>query len=311
MPNYFMQTSQTIASLDLGSNSFHLLIADIEHNSFRPVYSNGWRTQLGLSLDSERLTAAAIERGLKCLKELRLILDKYHVTTVMAVGTAALRNAKNSEDFICPAEVILGSSIKIISGIDEAQLIYSGVTHLMPVDDRLVIDIGGASTELIQRQQGRPPQPYSLAIGCLSHCQEFYRQPDIDVGKFDRSIVAARTKIKRVKPLFTTRQQAVVGCSGVIDAVQNVLANNHWGTIITFDGLKQARQHATANFQHIDDVNYKGLKEDRRHLYLSGLAIIIALFEELEIASIEHVSAALKEGIIARFIEQQSAGRSE
>jgi exopolyphosphatase/guanosine-5'-triphosphate,3'-diphosphate pyrophosphatase len=302
-----MSISQTIASLDLGSNSFHLLVATIEQGSFRPIYSDGCRTQLGLSQELGVLSDSSIQRGLSCLTEFRKILDQHRVTTVLAVGTAALRNAKNAQDFILPAQTIIGCKINVISGTEEAGLIFSGVSHLMPVHDSLIIDIGGASTELVQRCSDQATKSYSLDLGCLSHLQTFYSQPQIDGDKFERSILSARAKIQQAKAFFNTRHQAVLGCSGVIDAVQSVLAENHWGEIITADGLEQARQHAIASFKHINEVRYSGLRDDRRNLYLSGLAIIIALFKELEVASIEHVSAALKEGMVAQYIEQHAS----
>ena len=160
-----------LAAIDLGSNSFHLLIARIEHGAMRPVEALAEKVQLGAGLEDDRLSQEAIDRGLDCVSRFAQLLGSVTPERVRAVGTNALRMARNRRDFTQPASRILGTRVDVIYGREEARLVYLGVAHTLADDvaSRLVIDIGGGSTELIIGQRFEPQRLESLQMGCVSY----------------------------------------------------------------------------------------------------------------------------------------------
>ena len=159
-----------LAAIDLGSNSFHLIIAKSEFGELRPVQALAEKVQLGETSSTAVLTQGAIERGLACLERFKQLIDSTAPAKLRIVGTNALRRAKNRQDFIEPAEQILGAPIEVIYGREEARLIYLGVAHTLSDDEdtRVVVDIGGGSTEFILGQRFEPLRLESLQIGCVS-----------------------------------------------------------------------------------------------------------------------------------------------
>ena len=170
-----------LAAIDLGSNSFHLIIAKIEHGEMRPVEALAEKVQLGAGLEDERLSQEAIDRGLECLSRFAELLKSVEPERVRAVGTNALRIARNRHAFTLPARRILGTRVDVIYGREEARLVYLGVAHTLADDvtSRLVIDIGGGSTELIVGQRFEPQRLESLQMGCVSYASTCFKNGKI------------------------------------------------------------------------------------------------------------------------------------
>ena len=165
-----------LAAIDLGSNSFHLIIAKSDFGELRPVQALAEKVQLGETSSTAMLTPGAIERGLACLERFKQLIDSTAPAKLRIVGTNALRRAKNRQDFIEPAEQILGAPIDVIYGREEARLIYLGVAHTLSDDEdtRLVVDIGGGSTEFILGERFEPLRLESLQMGCVSYGEAFF-----------------------------------------------------------------------------------------------------------------------------------------
>ena len=160
-----------LAAIDLGSNSFHLIVARVEHGEMRPVEALAEKVQLGAGLADNRLSPDAIERGLDCLARFAQMLGSVDAERIRVVGTNALRVADNRRDFTRPAQQILGAPVDVVYGREEARLVYLGVAHTLADDaqSRLVVDIGGGSTELIIGQRFEPQHLESLQMGCVSY----------------------------------------------------------------------------------------------------------------------------------------------
>ncbi|ROS01963.1 Ppx/GppA phosphatase family protein [Sinobacterium caligoides] len=295
---------QTIAALDLGSNSFHLLIATVDDGVVTPAYQCGKRTQLGLGMVNRKIHPDAITRGLTCIHEYMSIIQQYRTDIILTAATSALRIADNSDHFCHEAAKILQCDVDIISGKREAELIYQGVRSTTQASgQQMVVDIGGGSTEFILGYNHKIQQAHSLNVGCLSHFQAFYPTSELNRSIFEASVTSARQQIKTIAHHYQSAiEHNSLGCSGVIEAVAGVLKYQHWGRNITLPGLYQARESLLREFNNVNDVRYPGLNSDRRALYVAGLAITIAIFEELKLSTITHTQSALKEGLISAYL---------
>ena len=175
-----------LGAIDLGSNSFHLIIARVEHGEIRPIHTLGERVQLGAGFERGRLAEDAMARGLDCLTRFAQLLESVEITGIRIVGTHALRQAKNRREFTDAAEAVLGAPIDVVYGREEARLIYLGVAHTLADDEssRLVVDIGGGSTEFIVGQRCEPQRLVSLQLGCVSYAQQFFPEGGITAKNF-------------------------------------------------------------------------------------------------------------------------------
>jgi exopolyphosphatase/guanosine-5'-triphosphate,3'-diphosphate pyrophosphatase len=162
--------------VDLGSNSFHLIIARIEHGEMRPTQVLSEKVQLGAGLNKDRLSEAAIRRGLDCLARFSQLLQSVEPQRLRVVGTQALRRARNRREFTEPARRILGAPVEVIYGREEARLVYLGVAHTLADDaqSRLVVDIGGGSTEFIIGERFEPRRLESLQMGCVTYSSAYF-----------------------------------------------------------------------------------------------------------------------------------------
>ena len=194
MANEPTEAETLLGAIDLGSNSFHLIIAKSDFGELRPVQTLAEKVQLGETSGKGTLTKAAISRGLACLERFKQLIDSTAPTKIRVVGTNALRRAKNRMDFIEPAEQILGAPIDVIYGREEARLIYLGVAHTLSDDEdtRLVVDIGGGSTEFILGQRFEPIRLESLQMGCVSYGEAFFPDGEITRERFDAAYHRAR-----------------------------------------------------------------------------------------------------------------------
>ncbi|WP_346837569.1 Ppx/GppA phosphatase family protein [Microbulbifer sp. SAOS-129_SWC] len=294
-----MQDAEHYAALDLGSNSFHLLLAEFRAQRMVRLHTDRSMVRLAEGLDEERNLAPEVaERALAALRRFRPVLAELPTDHIRVVGTNTLRAAANADGFLEAAEQILGAPIEIISGIEEARLIYSGVMAAADGPPRLrcVIDIGGGSTELVRGREV-PQQLQSLYMGCVSYSQRFFADGVISrnqVNHFERARRTARAELQGLQHLAENAE--VVGASGTIKAVSRVLNGGEIGEIRRADIDRLAARVAAAD--HIADLSLPDLDEERRPVFAAGLAILHAIFCELDIHSLNVSPYAIREGIV-------------
>jgi exopolyphosphatase/guanosine-5'-triphosphate,3'-diphosphate pyrophosphatase len=292
----------TLAAVDLGSNSFHLAIGRVVDDQIYPLDSIKEAVRIGLGLTADkRLDAATQERALATLKRFGERLSGMPRESVRVVGTNALRVAKNARDFIDAAEAALGFPIEIISGREEARLIYAGVVHSMPLSDRnrLVIDIGGGSTEFIIGVKLKPKVMESLYMGCVSYTQRFFADGRIDRKSWKAAELAAREQVQTIVARFQkTGWKEAVASSGTARALSEAMvASGVASRGITADGLAWLRDQALAAGD-LSRLSLPGLKEERLPVFMGGLAIMHGIFAELEIGKMALADGALRQGVL-------------
>lgn len=309
-----------VAAVDLGSNSFRMLVAQVVRTpsgtQLRPIDTLRESVRLAAGLtDNKLLGNEAYQRGITTISRFGERIRGFHPSKVRAVATNTLRVAKNASNFVRDAEEALGFPIEIIAGVEEARLIYIGAAHEVPAvqGNRLVVDIGGGSTELIIGKGYEPKQMESLYIGCVSHSLRFFPKGNIDPHAFKEAELAARREIQVISGAYLkSGWRQVIGSSGTARALAELIAENNFngqldsltmgrvnGTsgLITRDGLKAMKKHIL-KYENISQVELNGLKDDRRSVWPGGLAIMIAVFEELGIESMEVTDAALRIGVL-------------
>ena len=209
-----------IAAIDLGSNSFHMVLAKADHGEIRILERLGEKVQLAAGLDEERqLSEEAMQRGLDCLRRFGQLIQGLPQGAVRIVGTNALREARNRAEFIRRANELLGHQVEVISGREEARLIYLGVSHSIAdtPGKRLVVDIGGGSTEFIVGQRFEPLLRESLQMGCVSYTQRYFRDGKITPARYAQAYTAARLELMSIEQgLQRLGWQESVGASGTI-----------------------------------------------------------------------------------------------
>ena len=291
--------AERYAALDLGSNSFHLLLAEFRDLRMVRLHTDRAMVRLAEGLDDEgNLDPAVAERALVALRRFRPVLTELPVDHVRCVGTNTLRAASNADGFLEQAEAILGVPIEIISGIEEARLIYSGVMAAAngPPRERCVIDIGGGSTELVRGVEN-PLQLQSLFMGCVSFSKRYFADGMIrtkEHNNFERARRAAQAELQELRHLAEGAE--VVGASGTIKSVARILNSGELGPIERDAIDRLAKQVASA--EHIDDIDLAGLEEQRRPVFAAGLAILHGIFCELDIHAMEISPYAIREGIV-------------
>ncbi|MHB1215762.1 MAG: exopolyphosphatase [Thiobacillus sp.] len=297
-----MNTYDTLAAVDLGSNSFRLEVARVAGDQLYPLDSLKETVRLAGGLtDSKQLDEATQTRALACLHRFGERLRGLPPEAIRCVGTSTLRIARNADEFIHQAEAALGHPIEIVAGREEARLIYLGVAHSLQAstDRRLVVDIGGGSTELIIGQGLKPHERESLHMGCVNFSQRFFADGVIDKAALKAADVAARVEVEIISEAFSKAGwQQAIGSSGTARALREILEQNGWSAHgITADGLAQLRsQFIKAG--HVDALELPGLSRDRRPVIAGGFAIMAGLFAELGIEQMDVAETAMREGIL-------------
>lgn len=290
-----------LAAIDLGSNSFHLIVARVEHDEVRPVETLAEKVQLGAGLKNGVLDKAAIRRGIDCLSRFKQVLDSVSPYRTRIVGTNALRQARNRRDFTNAAEALLGVPIDVIYGREEARLVYLGVAHTLADDEqsRLVVDIGGGSTEFIVGQRFEPQKLESLQMGCVSYTRQFFKRGGITTKRYRKAYDAARLEVSHIRHRFSSSQwEDCVGSSGTLQAIEGIIQHFGWSEGgITRSGLANLEK-ALLEFDHIDKIQVEGLSDTRRNVILAGVAITAGIFDELGIKLMRPSRGALREGVI-------------
>ena len=294
-----------VAALDIGSNSFHLVVARIVAGSVQILHRVKQKVRLAEGLDSNNvLSEEAMERGLAMLRVIADSLKGFEPDSVKIVATYTLRKAVNANVFIKRAIEILPYPIEVISGPEEARLIYSGVAHTNHDNGkRLVVDIGGGSTEFIIGEGLTPKLCRSLQMGCVSFTQRFFANGELKAKQFERAITAAEQEMEPIEERYRRMGwQRCIGTSGTIKTLCNLVVNQGQKeptdeAEVTLKALKQImKQFIEAG--HIDNLTDPAISDDRRAVIPAGLCVLIGLFKALKIESLHYSPAALREGVL-------------
>jgi exopolyphosphatase/guanosine-5'-triphosphate,3'-diphosphate pyrophosphatase len=291
-----------LAAIDLGSNSFHMVVARVVKNEVRRVSRLSEKVHLGASLDSRhRLTEDGQQRALACLERFAQQIDGIDVARVRVVGTNTLRVAKNGQEFRQKAEKVLSYPIEVISGREEARLIYLGVSHSLADDgeQRLVIDIGGGSTEFILGRRFESQELESLHMGCVSYGLRHFPEGRVSELGFDAAVLSARRQVQLIQDsLKKNGWQHVVGASGTVKAIEQVALANGWSEHgVNYQALKMLREKIVS-VSHYSELSLPGLKESRMPVFAPGVAILMAIFKQLNLKSMTVSDGALREGVL-------------
>jgi exopolyphosphatase/guanosine-5'-triphosphate,3'-diphosphate pyrophosphatase len=297
-----MARHETLAAVDLGSNSFHLLVGRIVDGQIYPLDSLRESVQLGAGLTADkRLDRAVQARALEALARFRERLRGLPRDAVRAVGTNALRIAKNAASFLREARETLGFPIEVIAGREEARLIYLGVAHALPPAEnrRLVVDIGGGSTELIVGSGLKPKLMESLYMGCVSSSLRHFPEGRIDKKSLKAAVLEARQELAAVsRSYLRSGWQEAVGSSGTARSIEGILVENGFAANgITREGLDQLRE-LLIDAGRAEPDRIPGLKTARADVLPGGFAIMYAIFDELDIAQMTVSEAALRHGVL-------------
>ncbi|WP_107852771.1 guanosine-5'-triphosphate,3'-diphosphate diphosphatase [Oceanimonas marisflavi] len=295
-----MKNPSLYAAIDLGSNSFHMLVVQKVEGACRTLAKVKRKVRLAAGLqDDGSLDLAAMERGWDCLRLFAEQLQDVPADQVRIVGTATLRLATNITTFLERAEAILGHPVRVISGEEEAATIYQGVAWTSSgTGRRLVIDIGGASTELVIGEGTSAGLLNSLHMGCVTWLKRYFPEGSLCEANFDRAIAAAQHELSAVAASYLKLGwQHCIGASGTVQAIQEIMIAQGENEQITLDKLLQLKTRAVA-CGHVDQLQLPGLTPERTPVFASGLAILIALFDTLGIEHMVLAGGALREGLV-------------
>ncbi len=291
-----------VAAVDLGSNSFHMMVARESGGQLQVIDRLRDAVRLGAGLDARnRLMPEAQVRALDCLSRFGQRLHGIPPQRVRVVGTNTLRRMQEGAGFIAAAERALGHEIEIISGVEEARLVYNGVTHGMGAAQprRLVVDIGGGSTELIVGRLGEPKLMESTALGCVTHTQRFFADGEVTRARMREARLAARVELEFVERRYRAAGWDVaVGASGTVRGAWRVMMGQGWtDELITREALDKTLDLAV-RAGRVDRFDFPGLREDRRPVFAGGLAVLAGVFDSLALKKMETSECALREGVI-------------
>jgi exopolyphosphatase/guanosine-5'-triphosphate,3'-diphosphate pyrophosphatase len=300
--NKQMQDGTRLAAVDLGSNSFRLEIGRIEHGQFYRTEYLKETVRQGTGLNEDRnLTVEAMQRGWDCLARFGERLAGFNINEVRAVATQTLREARNRDEFLARAHELLGFPIDVISGREEARLIYQGVAHALPQgqERRLVVDIGGRSTELILGQGYEPQQMESYRVGSIAWSTRYFADNQFTRHAFQMAEIAAKAVLDEALNSYRRDGWDVAyGSAGTVGAVGDVLAVAGWSSgAVTRDGLDWLLDKLLSA-QHADRLRLPGMKDERRAVIGGGLSILRAIFDLLQIDQMQQASGGLRHGLL-------------
>jgi exopolyphosphatase/guanosine-5'-triphosphate,3'-diphosphate pyrophosphatase len=297
-----MARHDTLAAVDLGSNSFHLQIGRVVDGQIYPLDAVREVVRLGAGLTAEkRIDRASQAAALEALAKFAERLRGFPRPAVRAVGTNALRVAKNAPAFLREARAVLGFPIEVISGREEARLIYLGVAHALPrgSHQRLVVDVGGGSTELIVGTGFEPRLTESLYMGCVSYSLKYFPGGRIDKARMKAAELAARQELAHiVRPYREAGWAEAVGSSGTARSMENILRENSFAADgLTQEGLERLKA-LLLKVEKADPERIAGLRPNRAPVLPGGLAIMGAVFDALGIESMRVSEGALRHGVL-------------
>lgn len=290
------------AAVDLGSNSFRMHVGRFDGDAMRIIKSAREPIRLGAGLDAEgNLTPAAIQSALTALTRFRMILSQYTLNGVRVVATNTMRIAKNAAQFLPQLEAAIGYPIEIISGEEEGRLIYMGVAKVLanPAENRLVIDIGGGSTEVILGRGQEILKVGSFSVGTVKQSQAFFPEGRMSKTSFDAAILSARSHFEDAAPPYQSSPWShVYGSSGSVRTIAEVLTRNKIGdgslSLANLNDLKAL----CIQVGQISQLELAGIKPERTAMVVGGLAILIGVMQELNIEQIQTIEAGLRMGVI-------------
>ncbi|MEZ9005345.1 guanosine-5'-triphosphate,3'-diphosphate diphosphatase [Vibrio splendidus] len=303
--------SQTVspplyAAIDLGSNSFHMLVVRHIDGSVQTMAKIKRKVRLAAGLDENNaLSTEAMQRGWDCLSLFAERLQDIPKENIRIVGTATLRTAINVDIFLAKANQILGYNINVISGEEEAATIYKGVAHTSGGSGRrLVVDIGGASTEMIIGEGFSAKALTSLKMGCVTWLERHFKDRQLTATNFNNAIEAAKSTLAPILDSYTDIGWDVcVGASGTVQALQEIMLAQGMDEVITHAKLKRLQKQAMIT-ERLEELEIEGLTLERALVFPSGLSILIAIFELLEIDSMTLAGGALREGLAYEMVDE-------
>ncbi|WP_290570557.1 exopolyphosphatase [Idiomarina sp.] len=300
-------SQQQFAALDLGSNSFHLIIVRLVEGQLQPIFKFKQPVQLAQGLNGRYLSDAASARGLDVLKQCAVRLEGFTTDSVKVVATHTLRRAKNRKQFLAAAAKVLPFPIEVISGREEARLIYRGVSETIADSvGELVIDIGGGSSEFAFGKNKQASVLSSRSVGSLACTTQFFNDGKISAKRFDKAVVYVRQQIEPVaNALAGKRVQAVYGTSGTVKVIYQWVSKtiNSSASGLTMADLLACRDQLIAA-KHVDNLQTEVISDDRRVSIVGGLAVLIGIFEELELERLQPHDAALREGVLYELAQE-------
>ena len=289
------------AAVDLGSNSFRLAVGRHDGDEIRVVKSAREPIRLAAGLDDAgNLTDAAMQAALSCLRNFRAVLAGYELEAVRVVATSTMRLARNAATFLPAAEQAIGHPIEIISGEEEGRLIYMGVSNALnlPGERRLVIDIGGGSTELILGRGSDIERVESFSIGSVKQSLSFFVGGRVDAASFEAAVLSARSHFEDAAPPYHPEYwKKAYGSSGTIRAIADIIDKNKLGNGVTAASLEALKKRFIAA-GHVGKIEMAGLRPDRASTIIGGLAVLIALVHELGVATLHPIEAGLRVGVM-------------
>jgi exopolyphosphatase/guanosine-5'-triphosphate,3'-diphosphate pyrophosphatase len=297
-----VDSHELLVAVDLGSNSFQLLIASYSQGQLKVIDRLREMVRLAAGLDeNQHLDAASQERALACLARFGERLRDIPPERLRAVGTNTLRKAHNPAGFLEAAQDALGHEIDIISGVEEARLIYVGVSRTLPAieGDQLFIDIGGGSTELAAGKGFRPTMLESLHMGCVSMSRNYFPDGKISARRFARARTAARLELRPFTERFRRiAWERAAGASGTIRAAAAVAVDmGLTEQNITVNALRQLIDHMIEQ-GHVDKLGFSAMSAERVPVFPGGIAILIEVLQALRIEELAVAQGALREGIL-------------
>lgn len=297
------------AAIDLGSNSFHMLVVRLVAGGIQVVSKIKRRVHLAAGLTEDgQLEQEAKDRALECLRIFADRVRDIDSTHIRAVGTATMRKIQHDSGFIRQCEQTLGHPIEVISGCEEAATIYQGIAHTTAFDEQmLVIDIGGASTELVLGQGFNAEVLHSLDMGCVSWAKRFFACGLISSSTTDAAIHTVRTVVARVAHEYPCDHQALVlGASGTFKALQEIADHQGRPQPFTLQWLHELLAQCIACGNHTS-LHINGLKDARKPVFVSGLCILIGICQSLRLKQLQSTNGALREGVVYGLLARQYA----
>ena len=304
-----MQNGTLLAAVDLGSNSFRLEIGRFAHGQINRTEYLKETVRQGNGLDADRnLTPDAMHRGWSCLARFGERLAGFKKNQVRAVATQTLREARNRDEFLARAHKILGFPIDVIPGREEARLIYQGVAHMLPQSSerRLVVDIGGRSTEMILGQGLEARTVESYRVGSVAWSMKYFPDGQFNQRAFDMAEIAAKAVLDEACNTYRAEAWDVAyGSSGTIGAVSDVLTAAGWSPgLVTGEGLNWLLDRLLKT-QSADRLKIEGMKEDRRAVIGGGVSVLRAVFELLGIEQMQAAQGALRHGVLYDLLDRE------
>ncbi len=293
---------EIVAAVDLGSNSFHMIVCSLTDGKLQTLDRLKEMVRLAAGLDNRSyLDAATQERSLECLERFGQRIRNFPPESVRVVGTSTLRMATNSQQFLYRAETALNHPIHIISGIEEARLIYQGVAHSLGSNAnlRLVMDIGGGSTEYIIGSGDTPRIKESTPMGCVLVSNVYFKEGRLSQNAFTQATLFAQQQLEPIQKQFQRNNwDEAIGASGSLRAIDKVLQANNWSNNgITREGLELLVAHIN-QCNHVSELNLPELDPERLPVFAGGVAIALATFKSLGIEQMTVSDGALREGLI-------------